>query len=218
MARITPFGVLSACHGARHGEIAVAMAAEFGTVDADAVDDALDVLSVGLAAARSRDVASELLGAGEHLDGLLSVDLSPTRCDNDDLLLPPVLTAGTGHELALVQAAAEASRRAGIDVGVVASRDHVYLAHRGGAEGVVLSPRHEWRAIEASDLEEGDLAWRCSHEVSYLVLGEILRRTEHTGVLPVALRASELRMKLPLEHRVLDRLKVEHARLRARLN
>ena len=218
MARITPFGVLSACHGARHGEIAVAMAAEFGPVDADAAWDALDVLSVGLAAARSRDAAGELLGAGEHLDGLLTVDRGTDRTDHADLLLPDVLAAGTGHELALVQAAAEACRRAGLDFGVVASREHVYLAHRGGAEGIVLSPRHEWRALDAADLEEGDLAWRCSHEVSYLVLGEILRRTEHTGVLPVALRASELRMKLPLERRVLDRLKVEHARLRARLN
>lgn len=54
MARITPFGVLSACHGARHGEIAIAMAAEFGPVDPDGVDDALDVLAAALGAARSR--------------------------------------------------------------------------------------------------------------------------------------------------------------------
>jgi hypothetical protein len=74
MARITPFGVLSACHGARHGEIAVALAAEFGPVDPDAVDDALDVMAVGLGAARSHEAAGELMAAGEHLDGLLTVD------------------------------------------------------------------------------------------------------------------------------------------------
>jgi hypothetical protein len=128
------------------------------------------------------------------------------------------MTSGVGHELTLVQVAAEAGRRAGLDLGVVASREHAYIAHRGGAGGIVLSPRHEWRAIDAADLDEGDLAWRCSHEVSYLVLGEILKRSEYTGILPIALRASELRMKLPLEPIVLDRLKVEHARLRSWLN
>lgn len=219
MARITPFGVLSACHGARHGEIAVAMAAEFGDVDVEAVDDGLDALAVALAGARAPDAVSELIGVGDRLAALLDTDGTIGRPDIDDLLVPPVLVTGTGHELALVQVAVEAARRAGISLDVIASGEHLYLAHERSPAALLLAPHLEWRALDAADLAaEGELVRRCSHEVAYLVLGAILRRTRATGVLPTALRASSLRLKLPLDERMLDRLRVEDARLRAQLN
>jgi hypothetical protein len=218
VARIVPFGVLSACHGARHGEIALALAAEFGPVEVDRADDALDALAVAIAPGRCGDPTGDLMAAGDALASLLVVDRSIGRPDVDDLLVPPILESGTGHELALVQVAVEAGRRAGIPLRAVASRDHLYVAHEHGVDGILLSPRHEWRAIDAADLDEGGLVGRCSHEVAYLVLGEILRRARGTGVLPTALVASELRLKLPIEESTRDRLRVDHARLRAQLN
>jgi hypothetical protein len=60
--------------------------------------------------------------------------------------------------------------------------------------------------------------WRCSHQVTFATLRELIERQLRVGDLGGALRAAELRLQLPLEGWVSERLNVELASMRARLN
>jgi hypothetical protein len=119
-----------------------------------------------------------------------------------------------GHQPVLAVIAAEAARRAGLALAVVGDGPALLVgpyARRGAA---AFDPRRPG----VGRLEEERVIWRCSHQVAFALLREYLDRALRAGDLAGALRAADLRLELPLEDWVLDRLRSERHALRARLN
>lgn len=181
----------------------------------------VDAISLALADARlPGDAEAELIETGRVLDEWLEVDApsSELRADFGDLLLPAVLTAGSGHEAVVAAAALAACERAGLSFGVIASRRHLYLAHTALAEPYVLAPRFGWRFVEATDLREGALTWLCPHELAARALDAMYERATICGLVDVALKAGELRVEMPMDNSTQQAHRTELAMARARFN
>jgi hypothetical protein len=203
-------------------EVGFALARELGTAPEvlAAADVRLDAIAHALGDARLPGAPElELLETGRVLDEWLAPesDAAP-RVDLTEALLPDVLVGAVGDEPALVMAALAACDRAGLPFGAVASRKHIYLAHRELAQPYLLAPRLNWRFIEATDLREGKLTWLCPHELAKVALDQALERASEIGRLDLQLRVSEMRVDLPLDHTTLHDAQNELAMARARFN
>jgi hypothetical protein len=205
-----PFSIAASQSCPPHAELAAALAAEFRTVDARALDHALDDLALELVGAHAGapldqlDVLASAMAAFERLEAPL---------DPAALLIDVVLARLSGHATTLAVIAAEAGRRAGLEVGVAGDGLGHVVAHRG-AGAVVFDPT--LGAVRT--VEDRPLAWRCAHQVTFALLGEHIDRALRVGDLAGALRAAELRLELPMERWDNDRLERELRALRSRLN
>jgi hypothetical protein len=211
---MVPFTLLARSGATTYAQLALALTAEFGPVRAYRAESALTELAVRLLRASDGDPADELRAvaelAGAHLD---EVTLGSAI---DDLLLDRVAISGAGHQLLLAVACAEAGRRAGMELGIVAGLDGAFLAHHAVAEPLVADPATA-RVLDVRSLG-APVAWQCSHQVVARILNRIGERAERVGNVAWALRAAELRLALPFEHGVRERLQSDLRRVRARLN
>jgi hypothetical protein len=85
-------------------------------------------------------------------------------------LLDPERTLLTRHgdELLVAALVAAIGQRRGWEVDVICSRRRALIGHRRQGPPLVISPAHEGRVVDATDFcDEGDLWWRCPHEVAY---------------------------------------------------
>jgi hypothetical protein len=126
--------------------LALALAAEFAPVRVTRAERALDDLAAWLVGAR----ADEPVGQLDALAELAGAHLEPVVLSSaiDDLLLDRVAAGGAGHPLLLAIACAEAARRAGLAVGIVAGAAGAFVAHRELAERV----GHVCWALRAAEL------------------------------------------------------------------
>jgi regulator of sirC expression with transglutaminase-like and TPR domain len=214
MATLMPFAVQAGCACPPHAELALALAAEFRDVDVDGADAGLDAL-----AARIGDVGE--LSPGEQLDvcaAAVATDLAPAgpTWGSEDLFLDVGLQERRGHPAVLAAICVEAGRRAGVPLGIVATRGRWLVAHPQLEEDRLVDPRRG-RALRASALAS-EPTWRCAHQLSLALLDELCTRARTTGDLMRAIRAAELRLALPLDARGLSRQRDELGALRARLN
>ena len=116
----------------------------------------------------------------------------------DGLAFDTALITGVAHPLVWCAAGAEAARRAGIGLGIVAADGGYFaLAHPQEDQAIVLDPV-ESAVIDAHGLGLGDLRWRCAHQLAHLLLGLIARRAAVAGRHDVATRAMEIALGLPL--------------------
>lgn len=216
-----PFHALTSSDDVAHGELAVALGAEFETVRAASLDAALAPLVAELAPLTSGSPAEQLLGAEAILSRHLQAEAREHRdLGIGDLLPHEVAERGRGHELAVALVALEAARRAGLELSLVASTEAVYLAHPELDEPVLLAPEPEadWQLLDARELEQPELSWQCAHEAAALLLSLILERTHETGHIAHELLAAELSLALPLDDDEQERMQTQLASVRARLN
>jgi hypothetical protein len=219
MAGVVPFHELSGVESAAHGELAVSLGAELAPLDPALLDASLAPLVADLAPLRGTGPVEQMLAAETILPHHLRAE---PRSHRDlglaDLLPQEVARRRRGHELTVALVALEAARRAGLRLTLVACPTAVFLAHPRVEAPVLLGAAPEWELIDARELDEPELAWQCGHEAASLLLSLILARTRETGHLSAELRASELCLALPLEDGDHERLQLQLASVRARLN
>ena len=211
---MVPFAVQASRGCSTPCHLALALAAEFAPVRPARAEQALDELAAWLVGARHDDPEDQLRAlaelAGAHLEAVV---LSSAI---DDLLLDRVAFAGAGHPLLLAIACAEAARRAGLPVGIVAGADGAFVAHRELAEPLLVDPG-SGALCDARTLQ-APVSWQCCHQLAARILNRIGERAERVGHVCWALRAAELRLALPFEAATRERLEADLRRVRARLN
>jgi hypothetical protein len=208
------FTVLARSGCTTYAELALALTAEFAPLWAQRAERALDELAVGLLEVSAGTPIDQLRAVADLADAHLeAVSLNGAI---DDLLLDRVAISGAGHPLLLTVVCAEAGRRAGLAVGVVAGPDGAFVSHLGLAEPLVADPVTA-RVLDVHSLD-APVSWQCSHQVVARILNRIGERAERVGHVAWALRAAQLRLALPFERSVRELLETELRRVRARLN
>lgn len=200
-------------------ELALAMAAEFGDVDADGALDQLDRLGEEIAAAADVadapevevEVVREVLGRRHGFVG-----------DRDDYdhprnsMLDQVLVRRSGLPILLSVVYVEAARRAGIELVGVGLPGHYVVGHFGRRPALLLDPFD--RGAPLASPESVELAQAGAHQTALRMLNNLVGSYQRRHDLARAIRAAELRLVLPLEARDLATLGVELQALRATLN
>jgi hypothetical protein len=195
------------------GELALALAGEFGAVDHAAADRHLGRLAGGLLDTHALAPEDQLDTLGDLLDGFRSVQ-DPIRVR--PLMLDAVLADRAGDPMLLAVLAADVARRAGLEVGIVGAGRRLFVAHRHAARPLVLDPAGLLRGPE--EVDERGLGWRCAHQVSFALIDEVLERARRVGDVARALTAAELRLTLPVDSRTRAAMSADLAALRASLN
>ena len=211
---MVPFAVQASRGCSTPCHLALALAAEFAPVRPARAERALDELAAWLVGARGAAGTDQLHAladlAGAHLEAIV---LSSAI---DDLLLDRVAAGAAGHPLLLAIACAEAGRRAGLAVGIVAGVDGAFVAHRELAEPLLVDPARG--GMRDAHTLEAPVSWQCCHQLAARILNRIGERAERVGHLGWALRAAELRLALRFEAPTRERLEADLRRVRARLN
>ncbi|MDW5597528.1 hypothetical protein VSS74_24475 [Conexibacter stalactiti] len=216
-----PFHALTDAPDVAHGKLAVALGAEFEPVRAASLDAALAPLVAELAPLAGAGPAEQLLGAEASFSRHLRAEAREHRdLGIGDLLPHQVAERGRGHELTVALVALEAARRAGLELGLVARSEQVYVAHPQMDEPVLLAaePEEAWHLLDARELGDAELMWQSAHEAVALLLSLILERTHETGHIAHELLAAELWLALPLDDEEQERVQTQLASVRARLN
>ena len=190
-----PFSLAATQSCPDHAGLALALAAEFHEVDEGAVEAAFDALGAALAPALPDHPVEQL---DELCRTMAAFEALEAPLDPAAVHVDVAIDRLAGHATTLTVVAAEAGRRAGFDVGIVAGRDGHRIGHRA--------------------LEPADAPWRCGHQVAFALLAELVERAQRTGDLATALRAAELRLDLPLGGAARRRVEHELERMRALLN
>ena len=209
-----PFALQAAVGCPPLDQLHLALAAEFTDVDPGAVADAIEVLAAPLAGAVHDDDETQHALVSREVASRLRLDRDPIGLD--DLLLPSVAERRAGNPLALAVLVAAVARRAGLPFGVVAGKNGAWVAHGRMRGGRLIDP------AGGLCVEPGacgpQLGWRCAHQTSAGVLDKVLRRSERNGHVAWSVRAAKLRLALPYEGEVLERLERDLQRVRSRLN
>jgi hypothetical protein len=211
---MVPFAVQASRGCSTPCHLALALAAEFAPIHPVRAEHALDELALWLLGARDGEPLDQL----QTLADLTAAHLEAVVLSSaiDDLLVDRVATGGAGHPLLLAIAGAEAARRAGLPVGIVAGADGAFLAHRELPDPVLVDPARGG-LVDARSLGS-PVHWQCCHQVAARILNRIGERAERVGQVCWALRAAELRLALPFEAATRERLEADLRRVRARLN
>lgn len=192
--------------------LALELAAELGAdgVALAAARRSLGVLARGLGDVREPGAQLEALRA------LAARSLRPRR-DGGGHLLPEVLRDGRGHPVGVAVALVAVAQRAGWRVDLVGHHLQLFLAHRTLGPSALLDPAHPEALIDPRTLGT-DLAWRCAHEATGVVLRHVTTAAERSGDLTRSLAASALLLALPVDQSSRAAQSAMHQRLLSRLN
>ncbi|HWT92152.1 MAG TPA: hypothetical protein VN238_04090 [Solirubrobacteraceae bacterium] len=201
------------CGSCRPARVLLGVARSLHEVDEPTVDDDLGALAACALFARCSGPAAQL----ETIAGAMEpFALSDAHVGVGDLLVDEVLANWTGTPLLLCVVAAEAGGRAGLDLAVAGDgRDHV-VVHRAERAGTVYDPERGLRLLTPAERER--FHPRCGHQVAFSVLATIIERATRAGDIGLALRAAELRLRLPLAAPLRARVEAERHGLQAVLN
>jgi len=174
------------------GELALALAAEFGRFDPAAgalLDDG---------ARRLFGVAElEPMGQAERLAVVMDCELGLGVSDDygpEAVLLDRVLESLRGHPLLLAVVGRELAVRAGASAAVFVSRTRWFVGLTGGPQPVMLDARLN----PAIDRAPASVRGLCAHEVAYCVLTRLEQRLIACECLFEARKANRLRDALPV--------------------
>lgn len=210
-----PFTVQASVGCPTHAQLALSLATEFTDVDVDAVDATLDLLATSLSDA-------DAITPYEQLDALADLMRAFTvrepRLGVADLLVDQVLATCAGHPTTLAAIAVEAAARAGMPMGVIGNGLQHLVAHRELDDRIALDLMSVHRPPSVVEVADRRLAWRCSHQLCFAMLGELVDRSGRAGDLVTAMRAAELRISLPMTEEAKLRQRQALAGIRARLN
>jgi regulator of sirC expression with transglutaminase-like and TPR domain len=201
--------------------LALAMAAEFRAVDAQAAIAMIDDLADDLArAARTTNgspqelavVCGQVLGrthgfAGDH----------QRYDDPENSMLDVVLSRRRGLPILLSVVYIEVARRAGIPLAGVGLPGHFVVAHFGSAPPVLLDPFSGGVRIDEPIAEGWVRPWR-SHEIAWRMLNNLVASYQRRGDLTAAIRGAQMRLLLPVERAQRDTMNAELRALQSRLN
>ena len=221
MAAPPPFTEVARRPDAQLDELALAMAAEFRSIDAAAVLAELDALGRELrelvAASEPGPVAAaracaELLGARHGFAG------DRERYDDpDNSMLDRVLARRRGLPILLSIVYIEVARRAGVALAGVGLAGHYVVGHFGATPPYVLDP---FAGGEPLDVRQPDPLVRpwSPHETVMRMLNNLVGSFQRRGDIGAAIRAGELRMALPAEDALAESLRADLRAMQARLN
>jgi Transglutaminase-like superfamily len=195
-----------------HESLALELAAELGA-DGVALSAARRTLGV---LARSLDDARTPAARLEALRAVAARSLRPRREDGGHLL-PEVLRDGRGHPVGVAVALVSLAQRAGWPVDLVGHDLKLYVAHRDMRPSRILDPSHVEALVDPRSLGV-DLAWRCAHEATGVILRHLTTAAERSGDLTRSLAASTLLLSLPVDASSRAAQSAVHQRLLSRLN
>jgi regulator of sirC expression with transglutaminase-like and TPR domain len=217
------FAELAADPDARLDLLALAIAGEFGEVDAAGSLATLDVLGEELAelvAVTDRTPRTEaeavvrLLGV-EH--GFAGDGDQYDRPDNS--MLDAVLARRRGLPILLSVVYVEVARRAGVDLRGVGLPGHFVVGHFGQLPPLLLDPFDGGTELPFDDTTPAAVLkpWT-PHEIALRMLNNLVPAFERRGDLAAALHAAQLRLELPATGALRDDLKAGLLAVQARLN
>jgi regulator of sirC expression with transglutaminase-like and TPR domain len=217
MPAVPTFAALATDPAAQLDALALALAAEFKPVDADAALARLDDLGDEV-----REVAGATGGALAALGFVLAERHGFAGAEEeydrpDHSMLDLVLERRRGLPIALSVVYVETARRAGIALdGVGLSGHYVVGQFLPGSAPVLLDPFGGGRPIVAPDPAEVR-PWP-AHETALRMLNNLVGSYTRRNDLGRAIRAAEMRLELSLELDLREALAAELRGLRARLN
>ena len=202
-------------------DLALALAAEFGRVDARAARATLDGLGAELAEAvapcggdpaAEASACAELLGRRHGFAGDREAYDHPHNS-----MLDRVLARRRGLPILLSVVYVAVAERAGVPLGGVGLPGHFVVGHFGAQPAVLLDPFAGGAPLDGGveahlvrPWAPGDIAMRMLNNL----VGSFLRR----GDIGRAIRAASMRLDLPAEESLRDSLRTELRTMQARLN
>jgi Transglutaminase-like superfamily len=211
---LAPFAELAARDAPPLDELALALAAEFRAVDAQAALARLDELGeeLRLAAGNPLEAVVDVLwrrhgfaGRQEHYD------------DPANSMLDLVLERRRGLPISLSVVYVEVARRAGVALAGVGLPGHYVVGHFGASPPLLLDPFAGGAALRGDPPADHVRPWG-AHETALRMLNNLVGSYQRRGDVGGAIAAAAMRLELPLDRRVRDALETELRRLRARLN
>ncbi len=216
------FGILAGQPGAHLDELALAIAAEFRSVDEDGALAQLDELGAELEEASERNSPEEEASACSAVLGERHGFLGDReRYDHpDNSMLDLVLSRRRGLPILLSVVYVEAARRAGIPLAGVGLPGHYVVGHFGADPPLLLDPFSG--GLQAADLPP-DLPRQVirpwgNPETCLRILTNLTSTFSARAAVAQAIRAAELRLELPLPEPARVPLELELRSLRANLN
>jgi regulator of sirC expression with transglutaminase-like and TPR domain len=200
-------------------ELALALAGEFGDVDARGALARLDRLGEEIAAcvepgagpAAEAEAVREVLGRRHAFVGDREDYDHP-----DNSMLDRVLERRTGLPILLSVVYVEAARRAGIELSGVGLPGHYVVGHFGGTPPILVDPFNGGAVIDVPG--SADVVGWSAHQTALRMLNNLVGSYQRRHDLKRAIRAAELRLELPLAVRDAAAFAAELQALRATLN
>ena len=217
----TSFSVLAQSADPPLDALALALAAQFRTVDVGAAMDDLDALGAEIAIVASRrsgspegdvETCAAVLG-GRH--GYVG-----DRAEYDDprnSMLDVVIERRRGLPIALSVLYVEAARRAGIPLRGVGLPGHFVVGHFGSDPPLLIDPFGGGGRV-GEDVPRARLRPWTAQEITLRMLNNLVPAFERRGDLGAAIRAASMRLELPAAPALRESLELEFRTLRARLN
>jgi hypothetical protein len=222
MSELPSFETLARRPDAHLDELALAMAAEFGAVDAAAALAQLDALGAELhrlvASAGDGTPAAEAAACAELLGVRHGFAGDRERYDDPrNSMLDRVLERRRGLPILLSAVYVEVARRADVEIAGVGLPGHYVVGHFGADPPLLLDP---FAGGEALEVRTGDPLVRpwSPQETAMRMLNNLVGSFQRRGDIGAAIRAGELRVALPAEETLTESLKADLRALQARLN
>lgn len=200
-------------------ELALGLAAEFGTVDPEAARRRLDALAQDVTRAQDRD-DDALTALGSVLGGDHGYAGDTREYDHpDNSMLPAVLERRMGLPITLAVLYVGVATRADIPLAGVGLPGHFVAGAFRAGRPELIDPFHGGVRIAVPADVPGELVrpWG-SHETALRMLNNLVGSYTKRGHVGAAIHAADLRLLLPVEPADLDRYTLEARSLRARLN
>ena len=214
---IASFEDLAAVSDPPLDELALALAAEFRAVDADAALAHLD------------ELGEEVAGAGADGDALAALTAVLGRRhgfagererydDPGNSMLDVVLQRRAGLPILLSVLYVEVGRRAGLALAGVGLPGHYVVGRFAPPPPVLLDPFAGGTALDVADFDVEHVRPWGPHETALRMLNNLVGSFTRRQDLGRAIRAAELRLLLPVHDALAAELGAELRALRARLN
>jgi regulator of sirC expression with transglutaminase-like and TPR domain len=221
MALLPSFADLTRDPEAAIDVLALAMAAEFGVVDAGGAIATLDGLGEDLtrAAARTEGHPRQLaIACGEVLGREYGFVGDRTRYDDpQNSMLDIVLARRRGLPILLSVVYIAVARRAGVPLAGVGLPGHFVVGHFGTDPPVLLDPFSGGVRIDPHVPQGVVRPWH-PHEIATRMLNNLVASYQRRGNLTPAIRAAQMRLMLPTDSTRLETMTAELRALQARLN
>lgn len=210
-----PFALHASSRCVPHAELALSLAAVFGDVEADALDERLDDLAAHLPAAPAHDPLAQLRALALLMrDGAFPA--TGHGVEPSELLIDRALADGRAAPLTRALVAIEVGRRHGLEIGLVSNGSDHCVAHQRLDQPLLV--RAADAALVDAHVLDATPAWQCSHEACGLALDALEHRWLRLGRIGEAIRTAELRLHLPLTDDCMHAAGARLERLRAHLN
>jgi regulator of sirC expression with transglutaminase-like and TPR domain len=215
------FGELAARPDPPLDQLALAIAAEFRTVDHVGALWLLDALGAELAEdleGADRSPPAEAAACAAVLGRRHGFAGDREQYDDPrNSMLDVVLERRRGLPILLSVVYVEVARRAGVAFAGVGLPGHFVVGHFGAAPALLLDPFSGGGPVEGEAPPALVRAWG-AHEIALRMLNNLVGSFQRRGDVGAAIRAASMRLALPAEAPLRDALETELRAMRARLN